>query len=87
MTIKRLALQVVRLAVAAVLSLTLIVFLSVQIQQRILRWRAERLMADMHQIRLYQSTWADAQRFMHRWGLGAITKVAARRPVASTTLK
>jgi hypothetical protein len=25
-------------------------------------------MADMHQIRLYQSTWADAQRLMHRWG-------------------
>jgi hypothetical protein len=22
----------------------------------------------MHQIRLYQSTWADAQRLMHRWG-------------------
>jgi len=25
-------------------------------------------MADMHQIRLYQSTWADAQRLMYRWG-------------------
>ena len=25
-------------------------------------------MADMHQIRLYQSTWADAQRLMQRWG-------------------
>jgi hypothetical protein len=25
-------------------------------------------MADMHQIRLYQSTWADAQRLMLRWG-------------------
>jgi hypothetical protein len=22
----------------------------------------------MHQIRLYQSTWADALRLMHRWG-------------------
>lgn len=43
-------------------------FASVQFQQRLLRWRAEQLMADMHRIRLYQSTWADAQRLMHRWG-------------------
>jgi hypothetical protein len=50
------------------LSLVLIAFLAVQIQQRMLRWRAERLLAEMHQIRLYQSTWADAQRLMHRWG-------------------
>jgi hypothetical protein len=49
-------------------SLILITFLAVQIQQRVLRWRAERLLADMHQIRLYQSTWADAQWLMHRWG-------------------
>ena len=33
-----------------------------------LRWRAEQLLADMHQIRLYQTTWADAQRLMHHWG-------------------
>jgi hypothetical protein len=51
-----------------VLSLVLIAFLAVQIQQRMLRCRAERLLADMHQIRLYQSTWADAQRLMNRWG-------------------
>ena len=25
-------------------------------------------MADMHQIRLYHSTWADAQKLMDRWG-------------------
>ena len=43
-------------------------FLAVQIQQRTLRWRAERLSAEMHQVRLYQSTWADAQRLMYRWG-------------------
>jgi hypothetical protein len=46
----------------------LLAFLAVQTQQRMLRWRAERLLADMHQIRLYQSTWADALRLMHRWG-------------------
>ena len=33
-----------------------------------LRRRAERLLAEMHRIRLYQSTWADAQRLIHRWG-------------------
>lgn len=27
-------------------------------------------MGDMHQIRFYQSTWADTQRLMHRWGMG-----------------
>jgi hypothetical protein len=48
--------------------LVVIALLSVQIQQRMLRWHGERLLADMHQIRLYQSTWTDAQRLMHRWG-------------------
>jgi hypothetical protein len=48
MTIRELALQVVRLASAVVVGLALIVFLSVQTQQRMVRWRAERLMADMH---------------------------------------
>jgi hypothetical protein len=56
-------LRVTALAALAVLLLAL-----VQFQQRLLRYRAERLMADMHQIRLYQSTWADAQRLMYRWG-------------------
>jgi hypothetical protein len=51
-----------------VLLLILLAFAAIQIQQRMLRWRAERLLADMQQIRLYQSTWGDAQRLMHRWG-------------------
>lgn len=62
------AVRIVCLAGGVFLSLVLLTFLAVQIQQRTLRWRAERLLADMHQIRLYQSTWADAQRLMHRWG-------------------
>jgi hypothetical protein len=68
MTVRKWAIRVVLFAGGVVLSLLLITFLAVQIQQRTLRWRAERLLADMHQIRLYQSTWADAQRLMHRWG-------------------
>ena len=68
MTFRKWAVRVVRLAGVVVVSLVLITFLAVQIQQRMLRWHAERLLADMHQIRLYESTWADAQRLMHRWG-------------------
>ena len=68
MTFRKWAVRVAYLASGVFLSLVLLTFLAVQIQQRMLRWRAERLLADMHQIRLYQSTWADAQRLMHRWG-------------------
>ncbi|MGO4211381.1 hypothetical protein AB4Y89_23690 [Terriglobus sp. 2YAB30_2] len=68
MTLREWAVRIVRLTVAVALSLVLIATLALQIQQRTLRWRAERLSADMHQIRLYQSTWTDAQRLMHRWG-------------------
>ncbi len=68
MTFKKWAVRIVLFAGGVVLSLALVTFLSVQIQQRMLRWRAEQLLADMHQIRLYQTTWADAQRLMHRWG-------------------
>jgi hypothetical protein len=68
MTFRKWAVRVVRLAGVVVVSLVLITFLGVQTQQRVMRWRAERLLADMQQISLYQSTWADAQRLMHRWG-------------------
>jgi hypothetical protein len=68
MNLRKWALRILRVAGLAVVSLVLLTFLAVQFQQRLLRWRAERLMADMHQIRLYQSTWADAQKLMHRWG-------------------
>jgi len=68
MTFRKWAVRIVPFAGGIVLSLVLIAFLAVQTQQRILRWHAERLMADMYEIRLYQSTWADAQRLMNRWG-------------------
>src|SRR5882757_2590378 len=68
MTFRKWAVRIVLFVGGIVLSLVLIAFLAVQTQQRMLRWHDERLMADMHQIRLYQSTWADAQRLMHRWG-------------------
>lgn len=68
MTVRRWAVRVVSLAGGVALLLVLIAILAVQIQQRALRRRAERLSADMHRIRLYQSSWTDAQRLMHRWG-------------------
>jgi hypothetical protein len=40
----------------------------VQVQQHLFRHRCERLLADMQAIRLHQTTWQDAQMFMHRWG-------------------
>ncbi|WP_109488993.1 hypothetical protein [Occallatibacter savannae] len=46
-------------------------FALVQAQMWILRYRAQQLMADMHGIHLHQSTWADAQRLMDRWGAEA----------------
>ncbi len=68
MTFRKWAVRFVLFAGGLFLSLVLITFLIVQIQLIMSRWRAERLSADMHQIRLYKSTWADAQRLMHRWG-------------------
>ncbi len=68
MTLQRWAIRLVCSAGGIVLLLTTLAFVAVQIQQWVLRLHAERLLADMHKIRLHQSTWADAQRLMHRWG-------------------
>ena len=68
MTIKKRVALVVYSILAAAVGLVLLAFLAVQAQQWTIRWHAERLSADMHVIRLYQTTWADAQRSMHRWG-------------------
>jgi hypothetical protein len=68
MTIRSWTARIVLFAAGLSLFLMLITFLAVQTQLTISRWRAERLSAEMHQIRLYQSTWADAQRLMDRWG-------------------
>jgi hypothetical protein len=55
-------------AVVSLAAFVILLAVLVQGQQWLLRWRAERLMADMHKIHLYQSTWADAQKLMHKWG-------------------
>ncbi len=68
MACKKWIFRILRVAGLAALAVVLLTFITVQFQQRLLRYHAERLMADMHQIRLYQSTWADAQKLMYRWG-------------------
>jgi hypothetical protein len=59
---------ILRLFVIAVGILVFGLVAAVCIQQRILRWRAEQLLADIRQIQMGKSTWADAQRLMNRWG-------------------
>ena len=61
-------LRILRVACLLALALALLTLATVQFQQRLLRHRAEQLMADIHQIHLYRSTWADAQRLITRWG-------------------
>lgn len=83
MAYKKWILRILRVVGLVALGVVLLTFAAVQFQQWMLRWRAERLMADMHQIRLYQSTWADAQRLMYKWGAwghydGSCTAVECR---------
>jgi hypothetical protein len=60
--------RVLRAAGLSALALLLVASAFVQIEQHLLRHRAERLLADFESIRLHQSTWADAQILMTRWG-------------------
>src|SRR5580692_8301208 len=60
--------RILRAVCLSTLALLLVAFASVQIEQHLLRHRAERLLADFQSIRLHQSTWADAQTLMTRWG-------------------
>lgn len=59
---------IVRIAAIAVLAPVVCLAAYVPIQQHILRWRAERLLADIRQIQMGKSTWAGAQRLMTKWG-------------------
>lgn len=38
------------------------------IHQRLLQWRAERLLGDLQAIELHKTTWSEAQILMRRWG-------------------
>lgn len=65
--------RMLRVAAAALLALVAGLALFVQIEQRILRSRAERLLADVREMQSHPGTWTDAQKFIQRWrpwGLG-----------------
>jgi hypothetical protein len=50
------------------LALTLFAFIYVRVQEHLLRHRAERLLSDYQSIHLNQTSWAEAQAIMRRWG-------------------
>ena len=58
--------RLIRLAAIAIAAIVLCAAAYVQIQQHLLRWRAERLLNDIREIQMGKSTWVDAQRMMHR---------------------
>ena len=63
----------IRVTALSTVCLLVLVLGMVQGQQWLLRWRAERLLADMREIQSHPGTWADAQKIMQRWrpwGLG-----------------
>lgn len=57
-----------KIAAIGVGAVLLSAILLVQVQQQVLRWRAERLLADIREIQMGKSNWADAQWLMHKWG-------------------
>jgi hypothetical protein len=57
-----------RITGVVVLALVVGLVVFVQIQQRTLRWRAERLLADMRELQSHKGTWSDAQKIMAKWG-------------------
>ncbi len=58
----------IRTAALAFAGVVALLFVLVQFQQYLLRWRAERLLSDIRTIQMGKSTWADAQQLMYRWG-------------------
>jgi len=67
MTLQRLCRTIIKTLAGAVLVLVIGSAAFVAIRQRILRWRAEQLLADVRAIQMGKSTWTDAQEFMNRW--------------------
>jgi len=60
--------RILRATAVTLLTIVLLAFAYVQIQQHLLRHRAERLLANFHALRLKQSNWQDAQQLITRWG-------------------
>ncbi len=61
-------LRILRRAIYVILALTLALFAFVQLQQHLLRHRAEKLHAEILALQLHPGTFADIQRMQKEWG-------------------
>ena len=60
--------RIIGRSLITVLLIFLVVCTAGELRQRILVYRAESLLSDLHSLRLHKSTWEDAERLMTRWG-------------------
>lgn len=60
--------RIVCLGIVLIVGLVVVLAALVQIQQRLLRYRAERLLSDIRKLELRKSDWADAKQILARWG-------------------
>ncbi len=65
---RKLLWRIVRLILIGCCVLLVATFVTVQVGQRVLRHRAERLISDMQRLEVGKSSWADLQGIMARWG-------------------
>lgn len=68
MNTRRFWVGALRIATAAGVFIVVASAAFVNLQQRILRWRADQLLADIRAIQMGHSSWNDAQQIMRRWG-------------------
>jgi hypothetical protein len=59
--------RVLRAVVVTAVVVVLVAFALVHVQQRVLRYRAERLLADFHSLQIDRSTWPETQEVIGRW--------------------
>jgi hypothetical protein len=62
----------------ALIASYLLLLLFVQVSERVMRHRAERLLVEMRALQVNKSTWGDLQRLRMRWARGAITDLRGR---------
>jgi hypothetical protein len=68
MSIRKILVRVMCWTVVSVLAVVVGLFVFVQVEQHLLRWRADRLLGEIQEIQMGKSTWADAQKMMTEWG-------------------
>jgi hypothetical protein len=60
--------RAIRFAAHSLFALLMATVIYIPLQQRLLRHRAERLLADIHGLQMGKSTWLDAQQLISQWG-------------------